>query len=255
MSSGFFNVDGSEKNCSMSSFEPVLTQVVKESTKVKDSVWNSIIQFDSATKKLKLKGYDGTLDTLGEAKLMFQFKLGDGKTLSHPYHMLTLAIEENLTDEEAPPEFESSPASVTVELDFANEDLQGTFELVEYTLPEASDPQDSKFTMEVTNLGKFSFLTQSEDTFTIDPNSISKKFIDTSVEVKIVLTNELGLTNEYVWVIDIKQVEIEEAEEEEEEEEEVEEVVETPASGGIAFIPNYNVDVEEEDEKQKFIIE
>ena len=252
MSSGFFNAKGSEANCSMSAFEPVLTSVVKGSDKVKDSVWGSIISFDSATKKLKLKGYAGTLDTLGEAKLMFQFKLGDGQTLSHSYHLLTLAITENLTDEEAPPEFDSSPTSVTVELDFANEDLQGTFESVEYTLPETSDPQDSKVTMDITNLGKFSFISQSGDILTIDPNSISKKFIDTSVEVNIELTNELGLTSEYTWVINIKQVEVEEPEEEEEEEEEEEDILEPEVE---AFIPVFEgVNVEEVEEKQAQVI-
>ena len=37
--------------------------------------------------------------------------------------MLDLSITENLTEESGPPEFETAPASLTVELDFANEEL------------------------------------------------------------------------------------------------------------------------------------
>ena len=71
---------------------------------------------------------------------MFQFKLGDGETLSQPYNLINLKVKENLTLEEGPPTYASELSTITIELNFTDQELQGTFELVEYTLPEASDP-------------------------------------------------------------------------------------------------------------------
>ena len=73
MSSGFFDAEGSEKNCSMSIFEPVLTKVMKGTTMVAKSVWEPIIKFSAATKKLTFTKYAGTVDVLDDVRLEFQF--------------------------------------------------------------------------------------------------------------------------------------------------------------------------------------